>query len=180
MRSFVDLADAVAPEAGVLSLNGDVRDGPMRRFFKRRAEGVYDMEDLETRAKRLDAFLRAAFETYGIDPVAAVGLGYSNGANILAHLALRGSDVLPRRVLMHPLIPHRPEPAPDLSALDALITAGRRDPIGPEPATAAFARDLAAYGATVRTAWHDGGHEVRPEELTAVQAFLAGDAEVRA
>ncbi|MEM6423303.1 MAG: hypothetical protein AAF698_11975, partial [Pseudomonadota bacterium] len=37
------LAGAALPGAAVLSLQGDVLEGGMPRFFRRRAEGVYDM-----------------------------------------------------------------------------------------------------------------------------------------
>jgi phospholipase/carboxylesterase len=73
---------------------------------------------------------------------------------------------------MHPLIPWTPEPQPGLSAKRILITAGRRDPICPAPMTEALARYLTDQGAALTLHWHDGGHELRQEELSAIQAFL--------
>jgi predicted esterase len=36
----------------------------MNRFFRRRAEGVYDMEDLAFRPRALGAFIEAAVQHY--------------------------------------------------------------------------------------------------------------------
>jgi phospholipase/carboxylesterase len=177
-ESFAALAPRLAPGGGVLALDGDVREGAARRFFRRRAEGVYDMDDLHDRTARLAAFLAEAFAYHGVAPDRAVGVGYSNGANILANLALSGMRVEaggPRRlVLMHPLIPFAPPAPPDLSGLDVLVTAGRRDPICPPALTERLVETLDGFGARVRAFWRDGGHDIDPAELDAAAAFIAG------
>jgi phospholipase/carboxylesterase len=75
-------------------------------------------------------------------------------------------------VLMHPLIPFKPAAAPALKDRKILITAGRRDPIGPATATQALADYFTGQGASASIFWHDGGHELRNEELRAAQSFL--------
>lgn len=165
-EGFAALGAEIAPGAGVLALDGDVMEHGARRFFRRRAEGVYDMDDLGARTAALDAFLSAALAEHGIG--AAVGIGYSNGANILANLALTGSRRLARLVLMHPLIPFEPD-WPDLSGVSVTITAGERDPIAPPAQTRRLAEGFAAAGAEVQTVWHPGGHEMRPTEIEAAR-----------
>jgi phospholipase/carboxylesterase len=171
-EGFAALAPRLAPQAGVLALDGDVLEGSARRFFRRRAEGVYDMDDLLTRAERLGAFLAEAADYYGIDPATLAGVGYSNGANILATLALTGGPAPRRLVLMHPLIPFEAAARPDLSGTAALITAGRRDPICPPALTERLGATLAGLGARTATFWHEGGHDVTAAELAAAAAFL--------
>jgi phospholipase/carboxylesterase len=175
-RSFDAFGAALAPGAARLALDGDADEGGMRRFFRRRAEGVYDMDDLARRTEAFDAFLAAAFAKYRIDPAGAVGLGYSNGANLLANHAFLGRGRFRRLALAHPLIPFDPGPLPDLSGLAVLITAGRRDPIAPAALTERLAGALGAAGATVETIWGQGGHEVGPEEAAALAAFLRAPA----
>jgi len=167
------LGAAVAPGAAMLALEGDVREGGAARFFRRRAEGVYDLEDLARRTETLDRFLAAAFAEHGIDPRRAVGIGYSNGANMLASLAFRAPSRLPRLGLMHPLIPFEPEIAPGAAALDVRITAGERDPICPPELTARLAVAFAGAGARVDTLWHPGGHEIRAEEIAHLARLVA-------
>lgn len=170
------LGAAVAPGAAMLALEGDVSEGGAARFFRRRAEGVYDLEDLALRTERLDAFLAAAFAEYGIDPGRAVGIGYSNGANILATLAFRSPMRLPRLGLMHPLIPFEPAIAVGAEALEIRITAGRRDPICPPALTEQLEAAFARAGARVETLWHPGGHEIRAEEIGHIAGLAAAAA----
>lgn len=53
-----------------------------------------------------------------------------------------------------------------------LVTAGRRDPICPPALTDRLLAYLRAGGADVTVAWHEGGHEVRPNEIEAARTFL--------
>ena len=172
-RSFATLAPMLAEGAGVLSLDGDVQEGPARRFFRRRGEGIYDMDDLAARTAALGRFLAAAAAEYGFGAADAVGVGYSNGANILANLLFEGPWRPGRAVLMHPLIPYAPG-GQDRIGTAVLVTAGRRDPIGPWRLTERLVEALAWRGAPVSLAAQDGGHELRPEEVAAARAFLAG------
>lgn len=74
---------------------------------------------------------------------------------------------------MHPLIPWTPQPNPALKCVSVPITAGRHDPIWPLPMTQSLAAYLQGQGAHVELAMHDGGHEIRQEELAAVTRFLS-------
>ncbi len=129
------------------------------------------MDDLARRTEAMAKFLTAEKEAAGDPPT--IGLGYSNGANILASVAFAHPGIVDRLVLMHPLIPFTPDPQPGLAGRRILITAGRRDPICPAPATQRLADWLEAQGAQVTLTWTDGGHEIRPDETEAVRAFLA-------
>jgi phospholipase/carboxylesterase len=169
-RQFAGLAAELMPGAGHIAPRGDVSEHGALRFFRRRAEGVYDMEDLAARTAAMVGFLDG--QKARLSPSAMVGLGYSNGANILASVLWAAPGLFDAAVLMHPLIPFRPAPA-DLAGMRVLITAGRRDPICPAPLTEALAGHLREDGASVEVLWHDGGHEVRPEEISAVAEFLA-------
>jgi phospholipase/carboxylesterase len=107
-------------------------------------------------------------------PSRVIGMGYSNGANILASVQFAAPDLFDAAVLLHPLIPFDPGTVPGLSGKRVLITAGRRDPICPAEATQRLADLYGAQGTQTELFWHDGGHELRQEELAAVRAFLAG------
>lgn len=171
-HQFAGLIGQILPDAGIVSPRGDVSEYGANRFFRRQAEGVYDMEDLAARTQKMAGFIRAHREANKGAPI--YGLGYSNGANILASVILQEPELFDRAVLMHPLIPWHPEPNPALKSLDVLITAGRHDPICPLPQTEALSRYLSEQGATVDLQLHDGGHEIRPEEIRAIAAFLTG------
>jgi phospholipase/carboxylesterase len=140
------------------------------RFFRRTGEGVYDMPDLAARTAKMANFIRAHKAAHPGAPVYA--LGYSNGANILASVVLEEPGLFDRAVLMHPLVPWAPKANPGLKDVQVLVTAGKRDPICPLPLTETLVRFFKVQGSKVDLVLHDGGHDVRQEELAAIGAFL--------
>jgi phospholipase/carboxylesterase len=170
-NQFFDLAGQLMPEATIVSPRGDVSEFGAARFFKRTGEGVYDMADLQRATTKMAAFVRAFAEERRATDI--VGLGYSNGANILASVMFDHPDLFGRAVLMHPLIPFQPKDQPDLAGRRVLITAGQRDPICPAPATQALADYFARQGADVTLEWHPGGHDLRSNEVEAAARMLA-------
>ena len=169
-NQFFELAGQLMPKARIVSPRGDVSEGGALRFFRRTGEGVYDMADLAERVKAMTAFV-AARKAEGT-PRAVVGLGYSNGANILAAVQFAAPELFDASVLMHPLIPFAP-PAADFTGKKVLITAGQRDPMAPAGMTQKLHDYFAGQGAETSLAWHAGGHELRNEELVRTQGFLA-------
>lgn len=167
---FFELGGQLLPGAHLIAARGDVDEGGALRFFRRTAEGVYDMADLAMRTERMAAFMAAHVAPRR--PAPAYGLGYSNGANILASVLFAHPGLLDGAVLMHPLIPFTPAPAPGLDGRRVLITAGRHDPIAPAAQTERLAGYFAGEGAQVAVHWHAGGHELRPDEIAAAAAFL--------
>ena len=169
-HQFHSLARHLVPEAAVVSPRGDVNEQGHLRFFRRTSEGVYDTDDLAARVEAMASFLRAEKDDHA--PHRTVGLGYSNGANILAATAFTHPDLFDEMVLMHPLVPFTPDPQPGLAGRRVLITAGRADQICPSDRTEALSDWLEQQGADVALHWHDGGHELRDDELAAALSFL--------
>ena len=170
-NQFHEFAGQLLPGASVVSPRGDVSEMGALRYFRRTGEGVYDMEDLATRTEAMAAFL--AEERHRTGAARVLGLGYSNGANILAAVAFLHPEIVDDIVLLHPLIPWEPAPQPGLSGRRVLITAGRRDPICPAPMTERLADWFARQGADLSLVWHPGGHEIAQSELSAIREFAA-------
>lgn len=169
-HQFFELAQQLYPGAGVVSPRGDVSEHGAARFFRRTAEGVYDMADLAQRTEAMAAFVAAYKAQHPDAPV--YGFGYSNGANILASVAMAHPDLFARIGLLHPLIPWEPQANPALAGKRVLITAGKRDPICPWPLSQKLIDWFAAQGAEVSTHIHDGGHDLRQPEVSALQTLL--------
>jgi phospholipase/carboxylesterase len=169
-NQFAGLASELLPEAHVVAPRGDVSEHGALRYFRRKAEGVYDMDDLRTRTAAMAKFVSVHKERVGAARV--VGLGYSNGANILASVMMQEPGLFSETILMHPLIPWQPQPVAGLSSRRVLITAGKRDPICPPAMTQALADWFKVQGAATELVWHDSGHELRPSEISAAKAFL--------
>ena len=171
-HQFFALTQELVPGAGVISPRGDVLEMSAARFFRRTGEGVYDIDDLARATAKMSGFVEDWRDRYPGRPV--YGFGYSNGANILASVMMARSDLFDRVALLHPLIPWDPASVPGLNGRRVLITAGRHDPICPWPMTEDLVSWFKAQGAQVDTSYHDGGHEVSREELTALTQFLQG------
>lgn len=168
---LLSLGRDLAPQATIVAPRGDVSEQGAARFFRRTGEGVYDMGDLTRATEKMAGFVTAHVET--ARPPSVLGLGYSNGANILASVLFAEPSLFDATVLMHPLIPFEPKVKGSLDGSRILVTAGRRDPICPPDLTARFESYLRADGADVTVEWHDGGHEVRPSEIEAARRLFA-------
>ena len=171
-NQLLSLGRDLALQATIISPRGDVSEQGAARFFRRTGEGVYDMDDLARATGKMAEFVKAHVEA--AKPSAVLGLGYSNGANILASVMFAAPERFDATVLMHPLIPFEPDVKGSLSGRRVLLTAGKRDPICPPTLTTRLEAYLRADGADVTVEWHEGGHEVRPNEIEAARRFLAG------
>jgi len=165
-------AAGLLPGAHVVSPRGNVSENGMARFFRRDAVGVYDMADLARRSDVLADFVGAARDRVGATRV--IGMGYSNGANIIANVSFTRPGLFTDLILMHSQIPWEPDPQPGLAAARVLITAGERDPVCPPEETRRLIAWYADQGAEVQDHWHPGGHEMARSEVGAIQQFLAG------
>jgi predicted esterase len=178
-HDLLALGRALAPGAGLLSPRGAVLENGMPRFFRRLAEGVFDMEDLQRRTHELAAFIEAASASYGFDPQRVIAVGYSNGANIAASTMLLRPNALAGAVLFHAMVPLVPETTPDLSAIPVFIGAGRADPLITPEQTEALALLLRKAGAKVDLHWSPGGHGLHQTEIQAAKAWLQNNKFVR-
>jgi hypothetical protein len=59
-RDLIPLGRELDPNASLLSPRGKILENGMPRFFRRLAEGVFDLEDLKTRTNELADFAVAA------------------------------------------------------------------------------------------------------------------------
>jgi phospholipase/carboxylesterase/glyoxalase family protein len=169
---LLPLGKALLPEAALLSPRGKVLENGMPRFFRRFAEGVFDVEDLKARTDELASFIEAAVAHYELKHKTLVAVGYSNGANIAASLILLHPHHLKGAVLFRPMVPFEPEIVRDFSRLSILIGAGRNDRIVGPDAPQQLAAILDSGGADVSMFWHEGGHELGQDDVNAATVWL--------
>ncbi len=170
-HDLLPLARLLDPGAGVLSPRGKVLERGMPRFFRRLAEGVFDVKDLVLRTSELAAFVGAASAHYGFDTQRVVAAGFSNGANIAASMLLLHPGVLRAAVLFSPMVPLEPPTPPDLAGVDILIGAGRSDPIVEPAKTLRLADLLRGSGANVTLVWKPGGHELTRDDVESASTW---------
>lgn len=166
-HDLVPLGRSLMPGAAILSPRGKVLEGTKPRFFRRLAEGVFDLDDLRARTQELADFVGAAAAHYGFDPARLAAAGFSNGANIASSLMLLRPGVIRAAGLFSPMVPFVPDPLPDLRASAVFINAGRRDPLVAPAQTQAWADLLERCGARVTLRWTDGGHAIADADAAA-------------
>jgi predicted esterase len=169
---LIPLGQQLVPGAALLSPRGRVLEHGMPRFFRRLAEGVFDLEDLKLQTEGLAKFAASASRKYGLDHRKTIALGYSNGANIAASLLLTHPHLLSGAVLFRPMVPFRPNPVPNLKDVPVLLAAASRDQIVPPQQTSELSQILTSAGARVTTHWHPGGHELGADDVAAAKDWL--------
>ena len=173
-HDLLPLARMLAPEAGVLGPRGQVLERGMPRFFRRLAEGVFDLDDLQRRTHELAEFVTEAAKQYAFDPRRVVAVGFSNGANIAGGLLLLRPEVLGAAILIRAMVPLVPEPLPSLPGTPVLISNGQRDPLVAPEETERLAALLKTAGADVTVAWQPAGHELTSADVSRATEWLAG------
>jgi phospholipase/carboxylesterase len=169
-NDLLPLGAQLLPGAALLSPRGKVLENGMPRFFRRMAEGVFDIEDIKTRAAELAQFIRDARRTYGIaEPVA---VGFSNGANIAAALLFLDPDVLRGATLIRAMLPFEPKRAPILEAKPILMLSGARDPVMPPAAVERLATVLSSSDAAFTRKVLPTGHNLSSQDISIAAQWL--------
>ena len=164
-QSLIPLATAIAPTAALLSVRGQVIENGMPRFFRRFAEGVFDIPDLLTRTDDLAHFLSEASTQYGFDSNQVFAIGYSNGANIASSLLFRRPEALAGAILLRGMTPFEPKSKPSLAGKPVLLLSGRQDPIVPVEDATHLTELLLSLGANATHLWSDFGHGLMDSEI---------------
>ena len=171
-RDLIPFGRELDPDAALLSPRGKVLENGMPRFFRRLAEGVFDLEDLKNRTNELADFVAAAAQHYGFAPEKVVAAGYSNGANIAASMLLLRPEILSAAILFRAMVPLIPDTPPNLSAVRVWIGAGTNDPIIPTSETKRLAELLRKAGADVTIRHFQAGHELTMADVEAARDWL--------
>jgi predicted esterase len=171
-RDLVPLGRELDPEASLLSPRGKILENGMPRFFRRLAEGVFDLEDLKTRTNELADFIASAARHYKLAADEIVGVGYSNGANIAASMLLLRPEIQHAAILFRAMVPLIPDTLPDLSSVRVWIGAGDQDPIIPVSETKQLAELLRRAGADVTIRFAKAAHGLARDDLEAAHQWL--------
>ena len=171
-RDLIPLGRELDPDASLLSPRGKILENGMPRFFRRLAEGVFDLEDLKTRTNELADFIAAAAQHYGFAADNVVAVGYSNGANIAASMVLLRPEILHAAILFRAMVPLVPGNLPDLSSVRVWIGAGDQDPIIPASEAQRLVELLRRAGANVTIRFFNAGHGLTNSEMEIAREWL--------
>src|ERR1043165_7275821 len=120
-RDLLPLGRQLWPGAALLGVRGQVLENGMPRFFRRLAEGVFDVEDLKSRREDLAECIGAAAKQYGFSKRPLMLVGYSNGANIASSLIFLHPHYEVAAILFRPMVPFEPALVRNFSGLAVFI-----------------------------------------------------------
>ena len=171
-HDLIPLGRELDSNAAFLSPRGKVLENGIPRFFRRLAEGVFDLEDLKKRTNELADFIKAAATHYNLAADRIVAVGYSNGANIAASLLLLWPELLRAAILFRAMVPLVPDNLPDLSSVRILIGAGDQDPIVPASETQRLVKLLRQASADLTVRFAHATHALTDIEINAARHWL--------
>ena len=169
---LIPVGQMLSSSASLLSPRGKVLENGMPRFFKRLAEGVFDMEDLKFRTKELADFVKDASNTYSFNLNKTIAVGFSNGANIAASLLLSYPETIKGAILFRAMVPFIPHSLPVLSDKKVLLSAGTFDPIVSKSQIEGLLNILQKSGADVTLKWQQSGHNLTQKDIFDAKEWL--------
>jgi phospholipase/carboxylesterase len=167
---LIPLGLQLSPGAALLSPRGQVSENGAPRFFRRRAEGVFDIDDLNARTSELADFVARARKGYALDKPVAVG--FSNGGNIAWSLLFNHPETLKGAILIRAMLPFEPQSLPELKGIPVLMLSGSADPIVPTETRDRLAQALLRAGADVRYETLPASHQLTRQDLAIAADWL--------
>jgi phospholipase/carboxylesterase len=172
-EDLIPLAQQLCQKAAILTPRGKVlENGVAPRFFRRLAEGVFDIEDLKYRTNELADFVKDASNAYDFDVHNVIAVGYSNGANIGASMLLIRPEILSGAILFRAMVPLVPDTLPNLTNKHIFMSSGIYDPIVTRQGTEKLFALFSKAGAKVILNWQESGHELTREEVQTAREWL--------
>lgn len=171
-HSLVELATAIAPNSSLLGIRGKVSEGGANRYFRRFAEGQFDLVDLEKQTDNLLEEVKELAETYQLDLSQMIILGYSNGANIGAHLMLEREAGFSRGLLFHPMSLGKHDHHFSLSESKVWLSYGELDPIVPAETFEELVQVFEERKSSVTAYRAPMSHGLTREELASAKQWL--------
>jgi len=174
-NDLIPLGHTLAPTAALLSPRGRVLEQGAPRFFRRLAEGVFDLDDLRRRTGELATFVANAAIEHELDPSRIIAVGFSNGANIAASVLLSHPSVLRGAVLFRAMVPFEPAEVARTNAR-VLLSEGRSDPLVSRATAERLAEILRDAGASVTLEWQPAGHQLTQGDVESGRRWLDREA----
>lgn len=169
-NSLLQLAKDAAPHMNHLALRGEVVTFGQRRFSTVQDESqIIDLEDMIARIPGIQRIIEILQVRYNMGEL--WGLGFSNGANALATLLLKGKPMFKKALLFRP-IDVEVESNVNLNQMEILIHSGIKDDITPQKYAYLLEKRLINHNGNVTHKSFDVDHWMRKNELEALKQWF--------
>ncbi|MGM0217791.1 alpha/beta hydrolase [Enterococcus sp. AZ126] len=170
--SLLEIARFLNEEATLLSFRGTVQESGMNRFFKRNGLNQFDLVSLEEESDRLIKAITSISEEEAIPLEDWIIVGYSNGANIAAHILLERKITIKHALLFHPMSLGVDTQRFSLSNKALWLSVGKYDPIVSEEASDQLVQQLKSRQAEVTVTTTNSGHQITMDEINQAKQWL--------
>ncbi|MFR3685010.1 MAG: alpha/beta hydrolase [Enterococcus sp.] len=173
--SLVNLAKFLDADSTILSFRGKIEEDGMNRFFKRNGLNQFDFESLDRETHNLLEEIKEISEEKKIDLEDWILVGYSNGANIAAHLLLELETTLVKGIFFHPMSLEVHTKSFNLTDKKIWLSyGGVNDSIVSEDSFAELVTAFHERGANVTVVDTALGHQVSMDEVQNAREWLKG------
>lgn len=171
-HSLLEIAEFLAPESTLLSFRGNINEQGLNRFFKRNGLNQFDYESLAEESTNLYNEIKDISRSQDIPLNDWIVVGFSNGANIAAHIMLDQQTELKKGLFFHPMSLNKYQEKPELPDTSVWLSFGEGDPIVSNTSFSQLVREFDLRGAKVTTQVTDQGHQLTMDELTHAKQWL--------
>lgn len=171
--SMIEIARFLDEEATLLSFRGTVQEDGMNRFFKRNGLNQFDLVSLEEESDHLIQSIRSVSEDKGVSLDEWIFVGYSNGANIAAHMLLERELAVKNAILFHPMSLGVDTQKFSLSDKKFWLSVSENDPIVSKESSNQLIHQLQIREAKVTIAATHSGHQITMDEINQAKQWLS-------
>jgi len=171
--SLLEIAHYLDEGATVLSFRGTIQEAGMNRFFKRNGLNQFDLVSLEAESDRLLQMILSVSEEKKIPVEDWTIVGYSNGANIAAHILLERHFAIKQAILFHPMSLGVDTQKFSLSEKKLWLSISENDPIISAEAFDQLIQQLEKRQANLTITSTSAGHQLTMDEINQAKKWLS-------
>lgn len=171
--SLLEIAHYLDEGATVLSFRGTIQEAGMNRFFKRNGLNQFDLVSLEAESDRLIQMILSVSEEKKIPLEEWTIVGYSNGANIAAHILLERHFAIKQAILFHPMSLGVDTQQFSLSDKKLWLSISENDPIISAEAFDQLIQQLEKRQANLTITSTSAGHQLTMDEINQAKKWLS-------
>lgn len=171
--SLLEIAHYLDEGATVLSFRGTIQEAGMNRFFKRNGLNQFDLVSLEAESDRLLQMILSVSEEKKIPVEDWTIVGYSNGANIAAHMLLERHFAIKQAILFHPMSLGVDTQKFSLSEKKLWLSISENDPIISAEAFDQLIQQLEKRQANLTIKSTSTGHQLTMDEINQAKKWLS-------
>lgn len=171
-HSLLEIAEFLAPESTLLSFRGNINEQGLNRFFKRNGLNQFDYDSLAEESTKLYNKIKEISHLQDIPLTDWIVVGFSNGANIAAHIMLAQQTELKKGLFFYPMSLDDYQEKSELPDTSVWLSFGEGDPIVSNTSFSHLVREFDSRGAKVTTQITDQGHQLTMDELTHAKQWL--------